>query len=171
MISSIFLDIPSFSLVATFHSSSLFSFISDPAIAFPILQFSSSFFLHILPHSISTQFSSFISFAWFKFMITTLFPSSSSVSSSISVYSFFFSPLFFSPLFLFFLFFFFFLPFLFFFISQCDDFLNFPCHFLGAVLPAPTLYPSLLKILGSFIFFLICSCKISCKPMRNLTEN
>ena len=28
-------------------------------------------------------------------------------------------------------------------LHQCDDFLNFPCHFLGAVLPAPALYPSL----------------------------
>ena len=28
-------------------------------------------------------------------------------------------------------------------LHQCDDFLNFPCHFLGAVLPAPALYPCL----------------------------
>ena len=36
---------PSFTLVSAFHSSSIFPFISDPAIAFPILQFSSVFFL------------------------------------------------------------------------------------------------------------------------------
>ena len=29
---------------------------------------------------------------------------------------------------------------------QCDDFLNFPCHFLGAVPPAPTLYIHALNI-------------------------
>ena len=70
----------------------------------------------------------------------------SSVSFSISAYYFFYSPLFFcSPLFLFFLFSFFFLPLLVLFISQCDNFLNFPCHFLGAVLPAPALYPSLVS--------------------------
>ena len=28
-------------------------------------------------------------------------------------------------------------------LHQCDDFLNFPCHFLGAVLPARALYPRL----------------------------
>ena len=45
-------------------------------------------------------------------------------------------------------FFFFFSPLHFLFISQlhqCDDFLNFPCHFLGAVLPAPSLYPCLVQ--------------------------
>ena len=30
-------------------------------------------------------------------------------------------------------------------LHQCDDFLNFPCHFLGAVLPAHTLYPCLIS--------------------------
>ena len=30
-------------------------------------------------------------------------------------------------------------------LHQCDDFLNFPCHFLGAVLPAPALYPCLIS--------------------------
>ena len=28
-------------------------------------------------------------------------------------------------------------------LHQCDDFLNFPRHFLGAVLPVPALYPHL----------------------------
>ena len=57
-----------------------------------------------------------------------------------------FLPLFYFSFFhLFFLFFFSFLPLLFFlFISQlhqCDDFLNFTCNFVGALLPAPALYP------------------------------
>ena len=59
------------------------------------------------------------------------------------IFFFLSSSFFFSPPFLFFLFSLFFLPLLFFFISQRDDFLNFPCYFLGAVLPAPALYPSL----------------------------
>ena len=53
-----------------------------------------------------------------------------------------------SFLLLFFLFFSFLPLFLFLFISQlhqCDDFLNCPCHFLGAVLPATALYPSLVR--------------------------
>ena len=90
----------------------------------------SSSFLHVV--SISTQFSSFISFAWYKFSINMLVlcSSSSSVSSSISTSSFLFL--------------------LFFFISQCDDFLSFPCHFLGAVLPAPALYPSLVNVQAKY---------------------
>ena len=104
--------------------------------SFPLFQCQPSF-----PHS------SFITFAWFKFIIPMLFHcnmflnfllffffcffSSSSLSSSLfSSFSF--------------------LPLLFllpssFLISQCDDFLNLHCHFLGAVLPAPALYPSLLS--------------------------
>ena len=170
MISSIFLDISllfscccfSFLVSFFFHFRSSDRF-SSSAVFFVL-------FLHILPHSISTQFSSFISFAWFRFiitMITMLFPSSSSfsssVSSSISAYSFFFPPLF-SPLFLFFLFSFFFLPLLFFFISQCDDFLNFPCHFLGAVLPAPALYPSLEQYAKN----LFNCCNFTCFNLLNL---
>ena len=94
MISSIFLDISLLFYCCLTCFSFLFSF---------FFHFRSSdcfffiFFLPILPHSSSTQLSSFISFAWFKFtitMITMLFPSSSSVSSSISAYSFFFPPLF-----------------------------------------------------------------------------
>ena len=96
MISSIFLDI------SLLFSCCCFSFLFSFFVHFQYSDhFSYSavfflFFLHILPHSISTQFSSFISFAWFKFIITMItmpFPSSSSVSSSISAYSFFFPPL------------------------------------------------------------------------------
>ena len=131
MISSMFLDISllfccycfSFIFFLPFLiQRSLFLFFSF------LLHLISSFFL-ISVVSISTQFSLFISFAWFKFiiiMITMLFLFL--LSSSISTSSFFlFSSFCFLPL-LFLL-----PPFLFFFISQCDDFLNFPCHFLGAV--------------------------------------
>ena len=34
-------------------------------------------------------------------------------------------------------------------LHQCDDFLNFPCHFLGAVLLARALYPRLNEKLGA----------------------
>ena len=147
------LTFPSFSLVAAFHSSSLFSSTSDPAISFPILQFSYFFFTIFLIFccSISTQFSSFISFASFKFIITMITMLFLFLCKFLNFFVFFFlfSSFFFSLLFLFFLFSFFFFPLLFFFISQCDDFLNFPCHFLGAVLPAPALYPSLNNLMAS----------------------
>ena len=136
------LTFPSFSLVAAFYSCSLFSSISDPAFSFPILQFSSLSFFFTSSHSSSFllfQFQTSFPHSLALLCISLASPcsSSSSENSSISTSSFFFS------LFLFFLFSFFFLPLLFFFISQCDNFLNFPCHFLGAVLPAPALYPSL----------------------------
>ena len=37
-------------------------------------------------------------------------------------------------------------------LHQCDDFLNFPCHFLGAVLPAPSLDPHLSLLIYDNIF-------------------
>ena len=81
MISSIFLDISLLFSCCCFAFLFSFSSLSNPAISSPILQFSSVFFLHILPHSvvsISIQLYSFIIFAWFKFinkfiMITMLF--------------------------------------------------------------------------------------------------
>ena len=74
--------------------------------------------------------------------------SSSSISSYFYNFSLFLLFYYFScP---FFLFFFLLSPLLLFlFISklnQHDDFLNFSCHFLGVVLPAPTLYPSLMLV-------------------------
>ena len=134
-----------------------FSSISDPAFSFPILQgFFFRLFLHTLPHFCCFNFnpvSPFISFAWYKFIITMPFLF---LCKFLNFYVFFFFLLFFFP----------FSPLpssslfsfssypsvkissiflvIFFFISQCEDFLNFPCHFLGAVLPAPALYPSLL---------------------------
>ena len=86
------LTFPSFSFVAAFHSSSFFfHFRSSDRFSCSAVFF--VFFLHILPHSISTQFSSII-IALLQFIITMITPSSSSSSSSISAYSFFF-PLFF----------------------------------------------------------------------------
>ena len=138
MISSIFLDISlPFSCCCFFIHLLLF-------LPFPIQQSLFLFFSFVLrlfsSHSssfvvwTSTQFSSFISFAWFKSIITMLF-----LCKFLH-----FLPLLFSFLLIFFSFSSFFLPLLFFFISHCDNFHNFPCHFLGAVLPAPALYPSLL---------------------------
>ena len=101
--------------------------------SFPAFQFSSSSFFTlglIIIFVISTQFSSFIglpslNFCLFSFLLSPPF------------LFIFFEKFFFSV-------FFFLLFFLFLFqLYQCDDFLNFPCHFLGAVLPAPALYPSL----------------------------
>ena len=59
--------------VAAFHSSFLLPFQIQRSL-FLFFSFFFVFFLHILPHVVSnsTQFSSFISFAWFKFIITML---------------------------------------------------------------------------------------------------
>ena len=74
------LTFPSFSLVAAFHSSSFFFFYFRSSVLFSYSSvFFFVFFLHIFTFflisvvSMSTQFSSFISFALYKFIITMLF--------------------------------------------------------------------------------------------------
>ena len=122
---------PSFSLVPAFHSSSTVSCILDPTIFFSILQFFNQFFKLFLIFVVSIQFSSFISLASFKFIISWL------LFLFLNFYPFF------SPS----SFFHFFFVTLLFFISQlhhCDDFLNIPWHFP----------PFLLKLLFIPLFLL-----------------
>ena len=185
MISSIFLDISFlfscccfsflFSFFFHFRSSDLFSNSSS--------SLKRVFFLYIFPHfccfsvnpvfpihylsvldlSSSSPCSSSVTCKFLNFY--RFFLSSSSLSSFSS--SFLFSSFSFLPLL-------FLLP-PFFFISQCDDFLNLPWRFLGAVLPAPALYPSLPPvppppppiILGQFNFI---SYKIECAIAHRATK-
>ena len=146
MISSIFLDISLLFSCCCFSFLFSFFFHFRSSDLFPIFQFSLSFFFTfflISVVSISVQLnSSFISFT-----ITMLFLF---LCKFLNFYLFFF--LFsssFLPLF------FLLPPSSFFFISQCDDFLNFPCHFLGALLPAPAFYPSLPLCFMSIIHLLL----------------
>ena len=39
--------------------------------------------------------------------------------------------------------------------TYCGDFLNFPCHFLGALLLAPALYPCLLVCKVNLLLFMV----------------
>ena len=141
MISSIyFLTFPSFSLAAVFIPLLIF-------LPFPIQSSLFLFFSFIL-RLFSSHSSSFLlfqfelsfphSFARYKFIITMLFLF---LCKFFNLYLFFFYSLLLlfssSPLLVLLL------PLLFVSMSQCDDFLNFPCYFLGAVLPALALYPSL----------------------------
>ena len=115
---------------------------------------SSDLFSYSLVSSLSFSFTFFLMLFQFQpsfphsLALLDLSLSSPCLSSSSFSTFFLFSSFPFLPILFFFL-----LLLLLFFISQCDDFLNFPCHFLGAVLPAPALYPSLLlRLIGSAVF-------------------
>ena len=139
------LTFPSFSLVAAFHSSSFFfHFWSSDRLSYSSVFFFFTFFLISV-----VQFQ-----PSFPHALPLLDISLSSPWSPCSSYKLLNFCLFFFSFLLFFLFssfsflslLFLLTPLLLFFISQCDDFLNFLCNFLGAVLPAPALYPSLSAI-------------------------
>ena len=64
----------------------------------------------------------------------------------------------------------------------CDEYLNFPYHFLGALLPAPVLYPHLVTVmtkglkLNSYyqrkrFFHRFLACRVSFFDLRNKTAH